>query len=151
LILSFVSEASLGKAEISAIAVSVGVLVIIITVVTVVCYKKRKQSIGPNNSKQKWVYLLNRPFPNSLQWPRNNGSKLRLNLIIFSKCMKTSSPTSTWNHCFVVTEAKSGKVYFKGIGMEGNLYLIWSNTLSSKYILKHISYFTGTATTKSII
>jgi hypothetical protein len=25
--------------------------------------------------------------------------------------MKTSTPTSTWNHCFVVTEANSGKVY----------------------------------------
>jgi hypothetical protein len=25
----------------------------------------------------------------------------------YSKCMKTSSSTSTWNHCFVVTETNS--------------------------------------------
>jgi hypothetical protein len=31
----------------------------------------------------------------------------------YSKCMKTSSSTSTWNHCFAVTEANSGKVYLQ--------------------------------------
>jgi hypothetical protein len=40
----------------------------------------------------------NRLFPNSLQWPRTNGFKSRLNLMEYSKCMKTSSPSSTWNH-----------------------------------------------------
>jgi hypothetical protein len=32
--------------------------------------------------------LKNRPFPNSLQWPWNNGSKSRLDLIKYSKCME---------------------------------------------------------------
>jgi hypothetical protein len=58
---------------------------------------------------------LNRPFLNSLQWPRNNGSKSRLEWRFSNIYCILSTPTSTWNHCFVVTEPNSGKVYYNDI------------------------------------
>lgn len=48
----------------------------------------------------------NRPFSNLLGWSPNNGSKSRLNLIFY-----LSRPTSIWNHCFMIIQANSGKVY----------------------------------------
>jgi hypothetical protein len=76
---------------------------------------------------KKKNYNQNWPFPNLLQWPRNNGSKSRLDLIKYSKCMKTSSPSSTWNYCFMVTETNSGKVYCQFVWFISKAFFLFPN------------------------
>jgi hypothetical protein len=67
----------------------------------------------------------NRPFPNSLQWPRNNGSKSRLDLMFSYIYCILSGSTSTWNHCFAVTEVNSGKVYCPSMPLPMIIYISW--------------------------